>query len=50
VFAVLFGAIDAFVSAHLDPYHEAEISVSPQRDGGMRLDLTVPFGGGSRRR
>jgi hypothetical protein len=50
VFAVLFGAIDAFVSAHLDPYHEAEISASPQRDGGMRLDLTVPFGGGSRRR
>jgi hypothetical protein len=49
VFAVLFGAIDAFVSAHLDPYHEAEISASPQRDGGVRLDLTLPWGGGSRR-
>ena len=49
VFAVLFGAIDAFVSAHLDPYHEAGISASPQRDGGVRLDLTLPFGGGSRR-
>jgi hypothetical protein len=46
VFAVLFGAIDAFVSAHLDPYHEAEISASPVRGGGVRLDVTLPIGGG----
>lgn len=45
VFAVLFGAIDAFVSAHLDPYHEARISASPGREGGWRLDVRVPLGG-----
>jgi hypothetical protein len=50
VFAVLFGAIDAFVSAHLDPYHEAGVTASPGLEGGVRLDVRVPLGGPGRRR
>jgi hypothetical protein len=43
IFAVLFSAIDAFVSAHLEPFDKAELDLSPDA-GGWRLDVHVPLG------
>jgi hypothetical protein len=46
IFSVLFSAIDAFVSAHLEPFDTTKLDVTPA-DGGWRLDVRVPLGRGS---
>jgi hypothetical protein len=43
IFSVLFSAIDAFVSAHLEPFDKAKLDFSPDA-GGWRLDVRVPLG------
>jgi hypothetical protein len=46
IFTVLFSAIDAFVSAHLEPFDTAKLDVRPA-EGGWRLDVRLPLGRGS---
>ncbi len=43
IFSVLFSAIDAFVSAHLEPFDTAKLDVSPA-GGGWRIDVRLPLG------
>ena len=43
IFTVLFSAIDAFVSAHLEPFDTAKLDVRPAEDG-WRLDVRLPLG------
>ena len=43
IFSVLFSAIDAFVSAHLEPFDTAKLDVRPA-GGGWRIDVRLPFG------
>jgi hypothetical protein len=43
IFSVLFGAIDAFVSAHLEPFDKAKLGVTPS--AGWRIDVRLPLGG-----
>jgi hypothetical protein len=43
IFSVIFAAIDAFVSAHLEPFQESDLTFSLSRDGG-EVGLRLPLG------